>query len=58
METDAKKAGFTLPLTSAYRTLAEQEKVDLLSSALKRSDSALVAVTTKLEILTEMGAIK
>jgi D-alanyl-D-alanine carboxypeptidase len=27
METDAKKAGFTLPLTSAYRTLAEQEKV-------------------------------
>jgi D-alanyl-D-alanine carboxypeptidase len=27
METDAKKAGFTLPLTSAYRTLTDQERV-------------------------------
>lgn len=27
MEADAKKAGFTLPLTSAYRTLARQEEV-------------------------------
>jgi hypothetical protein len=35
-----------------------EQKVDLLSYALKRSDSALVAVTTKLEVLTQMGAIK
>lgn len=35
-----------------------EDKVDKLSAALKRSDSALVAVTTKLEILTQMGAIK
>jgi hypothetical protein len=37
---------------------ALENKVDVLSIALKRSDSALVAVTTKLEILTQMGAIK
>jgi len=35
-----------------------EQKVDLLSAAFKRSDSALVAVTTKLEVLTQMGAIK
>jgi hypothetical protein len=35
-----------------------ENKVDILTIALKRSDSALVSVTTKLEVLTQMGKIK
>ena len=35
-----------------------ESKVDILTIALKRSDSALVSVTTKLEVLTQMGKIK
>jgi hypothetical protein len=32
-----------------------ENKVDLLSTALKRSDSALAVAVTKLEILTQMN---
>lgn len=32
-----------------------ENKIDLLSSALKRSDSALAVTVTKLEILTQMN---